>query len=421
MKNIIGLLAMLVFTTYHDPVKAQDTLRLSFPQAEKLFLQNNLLLIAAHYNVDASKALIKQAKLWDNPLLVTDQNIYDGKFFRHTANNGQVFLQVQQLIRTAGKIKKQTQLAADNALLAQYQLDDLMRLLRYALQNDLIATNKLMQQKKIYDLEIEQVTKLVTGMGEVYKAGNIALKDLLRLKALLFGLQNELHGVQAGFLPVQAELKILLQSNDTVFILPDKNYDWKTSSSMPIPGTDSLVKLAQQNRPDAAIAQASLDFQNHNLVYQKALAKPDITIGPEYDRLSNYTPNYVGLSVFLPLNIFNHNQGNIEAAKFQVKQQQTQWKWQQDKIRNEVTASIERYFYWQKVNDSQQELFSWGYENMLINMLQAYQQRKISLLDFTDFMDSYKENKLKLEEQHYNLLQAMADLNYTINTPLFTF
>jgi cobalt-zinc-cadmium efflux system outer membrane protein len=70
------------------------TLSLSFSMAEKIFLQNNLSLLAARYNIDANKALIRQAKLWDNPVLTTDQNIYDGKFFQQNAVSGQIYVQV---------------------------------------------------------------------------------------------------------------------------------------------------------------------------------------------------------------------------------------------------------------------------------------------------------------------------------------
>jgi cobalt-zinc-cadmium efflux system outer membrane protein len=83
-------------------------MKLSLPEAEKkIFLQQNLSLLASKYGIDADKALIDQAKLWDNPTLITDQNIYaGGKWFAHgkDANGnqeGQIFIQVQQLIKTA--------------------------------------------------------------------------------------------------------------------------------------------------------------------------------------------------------------------------------------------------------------------------------------------------------------------------------
>ena len=51
-------------------------------------------------------------------------------------------------------------------------------------------------------------------------------------------------------------------------------------------------------------------------IYQKALAKPDINIGTEYDQRSSYNPNYVGLAVSVPLNFFNKNQGNIKSVQY---------------------------------------------------------------------------------------------------------
>ena len=51
-------------------VAAQDTLSITIQDAEKIFLQNNLSLLAAKYNIDANRALIRQAKLWDNPVII---------------------------------------------------------------------------------------------------------------------------------------------------------------------------------------------------------------------------------------------------------------------------------------------------------------------------------------------------------------
>src|SRR6201996_8792192 len=115
-----------------------DTLKLNFPDAEKQFLQNNLSLLAQKYNVEASKAMIDQAKLWDNPVLSTDQNIYDGgskKFFYHNADlgQGQVFVQLSQVFTTAGKRGKQVQVAKADAKVQEAQFNDLMRNLRYNL------------------------------------------------------------------------------------------------------------------------------------------------------------------------------------------------------------------------------------------------------------------------------------------------
>ena len=406
------------FTTATFFLKAQsnaDTLKLNLPAAEKIFLQNNLSLLAAGYNININEALIRQAKLWDNPVLATDQNIYDGKFFRHNADNGQVYVQLQQLLRTAGKRTKLAQLAIDNTTLAKEQFDDVMRGLRYSLQSDMLEINHLLKIKRLYDGEIAQMEKLVNGMNEEFKAGNISLKDNMRLKALLFSLQNELVNVQGQLMPLQTEVHFLLRDSSNSFIQPQFDYQLPDVINAVIPATDSLIITAKISRPDAKMAQTQLDFQQHNLVYQKALAKPDITVGPEFDQRNSYAPNYVGLNVSLPLNVFNKNQGNIRSAQFSLKQQAVINDMQASKIESEVKAAVQKFLYYQKINNAEQLSFSKQYDELFSNMIKSYQDRQLSLLELIDFIDAYKDSKLKLTDQHNSLIKAATDLNYTVN------
>ncbi|MGZ4090791.1 MAG: TolC family protein, partial [Bacteroidia bacterium] len=187
-----------------------DTLRITVAESEKLFLQNNLSILAAKYNIDANRALIRQAKFWDNPVISTDQNIYDkqGGLFKHDQANGQVYVQVMQLIKTAGKRNKLAQLAQDNTTISTAQFDDLVRTLRYALISDLYEIEHQLKIKRVYNAEINELQTLVAGMDEQLKAGNISVKDNIRIKALLFSLQNELINVDAQLIPLQSEVKL---------------------------------------------------------------------------------------------------------------------------------------------------------------------------------------------------------------------
>ncbi|ULQ51051.1 TolC family protein [Flavihumibacter fluvii] len=417
MQKTILLLATLLLLLQANS-KAQlntDTIQVTLPAAEKIFLQNNLELLAAKYNIDANKALIQQAKLWDNPILLTDQNVYDGKFFRHNSQYGEVFIQVQQLIRTAGKRSKLAQLAADNTEISQEQFEEILRNLRYTLRADLLETQHLLKISKVYTSEINEVDKLVKGMDEVYKVGNISLKDNMRLKALLFGLQNELINIRTQLFPIQNEIKMLLQSTDSAFIEPVFTYRLPDIINAPLPPEDSLVAYALQERPDEKIARKSLELQQHNLVFQKALAKPDVSIGPEYDQRNSYVPNYVGLSVSLPLNLFNRNQGNIKSAEYSIKAQEQLTGLSGSRIRNEVISNLQKVKYLQSINNTEQLGFSTDYEKLFQKMVNSYVNRQISLLDFTDFLDAYKDTRLKLLEQHNNLVKSVNDLNYTVN------
>ena len=422
MHKIITLLSLAIIFSANS-VHAQanaDTLQLTFQAAEKIFLQNNLSLLAGKYNIDANKALIQQAKLWDNPILTTDQNIYDqqGGFFKHNSETGTFYVQVMQLIKTAGKRNKAIQIALDNTTISQQQFEDLLRTLRYVLQNDLLEVNHLLKIKRVYVKEIEEVNKLVKGMDLQLQVGNVSVKDNLRIKALLFSLQNELVAADAQLIPLQSEMKLLMNNNETKFIAPNLAYKFGDLTTAAIPATDSLLQNALANRPDAKIAQTSVALQNHNLIYQKALAKADISVGTEFDQRSSYAPNYVGLAVSLPLNIFNRNQGNIAAAKFVVQQQQTIADLTYAKIKNDVTTAVTKFTFYQGVNNRQQLDFSQQYDALFANMLKSYEQRQMSLLEFIDFMDAYKDNKLKLVEQHNGLVRAIEDLNYAVGNDI---
>ncbi len=398
-------------------VYAQDTLSITIQDAEKTFLVNNFSLLAAKYNIDANHALIRQARLWDNPVLSTDQNIYDqqGGFLTHNSNSGQVYIQVMQLIKTAGKRNKLAQLAEDNTTISSEQFDDLLRTLRYALISDLFEIDHQLKLKRVYDLEISQLQKLVTGMEAELKAGNVSVKDNMRVKALLFSLQNELVTIEANSIPVESELKLLLKNNDSVFIKPKMNYYLPDVIKTELPLRQQLIDSALQNRPDAKIAKSQLDYQLDNLTYQKALTSPDITVGTEYDQHSSYAPNYIGLAVSLPLNVFNKNQGNISSAKFTIKQQQALLEGQNAKIVNDVSTAYNKIKFYQQVNNLQQLEFSQQYDKLFQNMLNSYQQRQVSLLEFIDFTDAYKDSKLKLLDQHTALIRSMLELNYQVD------
>ena len=423
LKKSIYLLSIILFVFLPGHVLAQqtsaDTLHLTITKAEEIFLQKNLILLANQYNVDINKALVQQAKLWDNPILNTDQNIYDGKFFRHTTTNdikyGQIYIQVQQLLRTAGKRNKLVQLSSDNVTLSQLQFNDVLRSLKYSLQSDFVETIHLLKIKTVYDNEIIEVEKLVKGMDEILKLGDISLKENIRLKALLFSLRNEEINVNTALIPIQSEIKLLLQLDETGFIKPDLTYSLPNLIIEKLPQNDSLVNLAYANRTDILLSKSQLDFQKDNLIYQKSLAKPDVTLGVEYDQNSSYIRNLYGLTASIPLNIFNKNQGNVSAAKLGIKQQEVQVDFQNNKVKNEVQTSVNKIKYYQQINNKEQLDFSNTYDKLFQNMLESYQQRRTNLLEFIDFIDAYKDTKLKLIEQHIALVKAFSEINYITN------
>ncbi len=419
LKNHLWLVGLFISVHVFSQTPT-DTVPLSLHDAETKLIQNNLLLVAANYNIEASKALIIQAKLWDNPVLNTDQNIYDGKFFRHTTISGQpygqVFIQLLQVFKTAGKRSKLAELSSTNAKLAELQFTDVLRNLKYALRTNFYLALQLSQTRQLYQRENSEIEKLLGAMKAQYAAGNISQKELLRVQALQLSLKQSIADNEKQYTDVNSQLKLLLQEDKNVWYAPQVVND--TIVAPAIPTVDSLVAKAQKNNPEYLSEQNQLLFQQQNLSYQKALKVPDITAGVEYDRASSYTPNYWGLAISLPLPLLNRNQGNIKAAQQYVKQEETLLQVKDKKLLNDIQNTLSKLQLSIRVLQSADVQFYPQYEQLFYNATQSYQQRQLGLLEYIDLFEAYRDTQLQYQQQKLNYRKAIEDLHFVIGTDI---
>ena len=415
LKFAVSLVAAMALSAALYAQNQTDTLTLKFQDAEKRFLVNNFSLIAQRYNVDASKALIQQARLWDNPALSTDQNLYsrDLGFFNHSNGNGQLFAQISQVFLTAGKRGKQIKVAQDDASIQQAQFNDLLRNLRYNMQVDFAQLHNLIEQNRIFQYEIASSNNLVKAISTQYSVGNSSLRDVVRLQAVAFGLENDLVENVRQINELENDLKTLLVVKETTFIVPDISTPTTNPVSLNI---NALIDSARANRGDYQASRFALAQAGHNLSYQKALAVPDVSIGVDYDRASNYVPNYYGLAISLPLPFFNRNQGNIKSAKFNIQNQENVLKNSDLQVRNDVVTAVEQYNLSLQLFSKNNLEFYNTYDKLFGNVVQAYRSRQMGLVEFVDFFESYKDTKLKVIQQEYNLQKAIADLNFNVGS-----
>lgn len=398
-----------------------DTMRFSLTQLEKRFIDSNLLLLAAHYNVDAQKALIEQARLWDNPILNTDQVIAaGGKFFPYGkaadgSYSGQYYIQVQQLIKTAGKRNKLINLATTNTKLSELQLQDVLRNLRYQLRTDFYTLQQQLNTNKLYQEQIQQLQLLLNGMEAQWQAGNIAQKELLRIQALVISLQQDMNTLARSIQDTETDLKTMLQLKESGFIQTVT----ETLSDIPVSSLsepDLLFETAKKNNPYFLLQQTQTVLQQQNLSYQKALRIPDITLGPNFDRNSNFSPNYVGLGISLPLPLLNKNQGNIKSAEFSIRQQQAISSNAETELKNNISNAAQKILLLWKQHSGTQRTFYQQYDKMFDNIVQSYRQKQIGLLEFLDFFNDYTNARQRLQQQMLDLQLAKEELNYHTGT-----
>lgn len=96
---------------------------LSLKESEQRFSEHNLEVIAERYNIDIAEAQVVQAKLFENPVVSLEQNVYNrlnGRYFDF-GKQGETIVEVEQLIYIAGQRNKRVRLEKINKEMALYQ------------------------------------------------------------------------------------------------------------------------------------------------------------------------------------------------------------------------------------------------------------------------------------------------------------
>ncbi len=411
---LTSLLVMLLFCSLRS--HAQDTLRITLPEAEKQFLQKNLDLLAEKYNIDIARAQVIQAKLYSNPNFSFNGNIYNPqnkKIVDVSNKTGEYIVGLQQLIRVAGKRNKEINLAETVTLISENRFFNLLRTLRFSLRSSFYNVYYLQNSINAYNNQIASLESLSASYEALKIKGVVTLKDAIRIKSLLYSLKAEQNGLQNQLNDVEAELKILLQDNKTWFVPAVEKNDALAVSfkQMNLP---NLVDTAYQNRFDLKLAQSNLLYNQQNLALQKAMARPDVTLGAQFDKRGSFVDDASFFNVAIDLPFFNRNQGNIKVAKISIDQSKVILNQQRLTVENEVQSAYTKALNTDKMLQSIDPGFRDEFENLLKAVSENFQKKNISLIEFTDFNESYKNNILQINELQNQKMQAIETLNFTV-------
>ncbi len=401
-------------------VFSADTLKINANKADSLFLKNNLSLIAARYNISLAKALKIQAKVYPNPTIYFEQSLinkttrpdYDIDPTR-TGTDERV-VNVNQLILLAGKRNKQIKLADINTKLTEADFENLLRTLRFQLHNNISQLYYNQLALRLLFEEQQSIDKLSDNIDEQVKKGYISLSEGVRIQSLLLEIDKEINDYTNTNYDIIGELNVILNLPPTTIL----KVDVLTEISRQLPSFTACMDTATINNPDLKKANYLIDYAKAQYALNKALAVPDANIQLSYDKSGNYIKNYYGLGIGINLPTFNRNQGNIKASRFQINQSETQLKVNQQTVYTQLFSNYNSLQNNIKIANN----YSIEYENQLLQLmdkvLDSYQKRLISLVDFTNYYESYKQGYLSLLSIKASLILNAEQLNFLIGKPI---
>lgn len=421
MKRFLSIILALLPFLYTEATE-ENRLKLTIHEAERYLADHNLRLLAEHYAVDQAEARVIQAKLFDNPVISFEQNVYNrinGRYFDF-GKEGESAVELEQLIYIAGQHNKRVKLEKINHEMSAYQYEEVARSLRGELRQKFVELYFTRRSLTVYEDEIRAINDLLAIYKTQQKKGNISLLEKARLEALVLALRQEQGDLINQTTALSGELRLLLGINDQTQVEPviDESALDRIDLS-DISFTDLLARLPE--RPDLKIAQSKRRASEADLKLQRALAFPEVSLKGSYDKAGNFINDYwaIGLSISLP--IFNRNQGNIKAAKLAILQSGQQEAYEQQQAENELYTCYARLDQAIRLYRSTDLSLAGDFSKILEGVNQSFRQRDISLLEFIDYYESYKTTCLRLNDLKREVLQALEEVNIAAGENLFTY
>ncbi|MCY0978834.1 TolC family protein [Chryseobacterium wangxinyae] len=412
MNKIAGL-----FVVISTIITAQQQMTLL--DCENAFQVNNLQLLAEQYNINMADADILQAKIWELPQMSGYINAYNPEDRKILDAGKAKGFEVTQLIYMGGKKKNEIAFAKSNKELAQLQFSQLLVELRTQLHTNYY---NLYYEK----LKLQNTNKQLGYMNDLLKAyknqsakGNVSLKDEVRLQSIVIQLNNDKLGITKNILEFEQSLKVI--TGITENIEPEmSDVDAKSLLALQPFGDESdLKRKAIENNADYLFYLKLIDNSKLYAQWQKSLNVPDLNVGAEYDQNSGTFRNEVNLKVGIPIPLWKVNKGNVQKANYAIQQNHKNAEFQRLNLETKVQSSFQ---IWKNQYDQLLEIKSTDLDNLDLvynGMLKNFRSGNVNLIDFTDFMESYRQTSLQIYDMKNQLIQSAEQLNQLIQTKIF--
>ncbi|MEF9479784.1 TolC family protein [Chryseobacterium sp. 1B4] len=400
-------------------------MKISRKEAETIFLAKNLDLIAQKLEISQAEARAIQAQYWPNPKLsISEVNLwrtYDIEeqpaLIGNWGKNTQISAEIEQVIQTAGKRRKNIELQKIEVEGEKYELQEVLRELKKTLRNTITEILYNQEQQKIYQGQIASIGKLTKSYNNQLNLGNISKAEYVRLKAQEIEFKKKLISLKQEIEDQQMELKALL-------MLPPQSYLVISDSfTMPEKQISELevnqwMEKAKENRPDIMIAKNKEKHAAKNLEIQNAMKTPDVAVSIGYDRGGNIMKDFIGLGVSVDLPIFDRNKGNIQEAKLEIEKSKLETRKNVQKSENEIVSVFRNYIRTQQVSEEIDDNYEATLDGLLVSHEKNFRLRNISMLEYMDFLETYIGNKMIILDTKKELNQYYESLQYVVGQDL---
>jgi len=401
----------LLLTTMMCPAHAQTAL--TWQQIRDRFISANPTLLAGQIGIDESRAQETTAYLRPNPnmTLLADQiNPFPGGPPHSTFGALLSSATLEYLHERRNKRELRLESAKEGTQITMSGQADLERMLLFDLRTAFIQT---LQEKAIFDLAKENLSyydHVLEVNRERYKAGGIARVDLDRLELQRVQYESDLQTAEVNLRTAKIQLLALL--NDRT---PVEQFDLvgQFDFSEQIPLLDVIRQAAVDSRPDLRASLQSIDKAKTDHKLAVANGSTDPTFGFDVGR-NPPIDQYIGVSVNIPLRIFDRNQGEKKRTELDIDRNQRL----SEAMRAQVFADVDSGY--ATVNSTiillkpYKEKYLQQASSVRDTIAFSYQHGAASLLDFLNAQADYRSVQVNYLNLVASYLNAANQLNLAV-------
>jgi outer membrane protein, heavy metal efflux system len=305
--------------------------------------------------------------------------------------------------------------AKEGTRITESQHEDLKRNMEFTLRSAFVNT---LQGKFILDLaraDLEYYDKIIDISSNRLHAGDIAQIDFERIELQRVQYESE---VQTALVNLRtAKIQLLQLLNDRT---PVDQFDvtGPFDFSEELKPLDDFRQIALTERPDlqAALQTIQQSETNHKLAISNGSTDPTYsawwTVNPSFN--NQYDENTLGLSVSIPLRIFDRNQGEKKRTLIDIDRSQQA----SDAARAQVFNDVDTAYELVRSNVALLKPYKDKYNAEALrvrdNVSYAYMHGGASLMDFLNAQSDYRQVQLAYAQLLGAYLTAVGQLDLAV-------
>jgi cobalt-zinc-cadmium efflux system outer membrane protein len=426
MKRFLSLLsapavvAFLVFapSICHAQQSSPAQLSLTWEQVKTKFEAANPALKADALNVEESKAQEITAFLRPNPQFTaatdgTQLTPHDGVWQPLAGNQAQGSF--SYLHERDHKRELRLQSAKEGTQIAGSQHEDLERNLLFNLRSSFVQT---LQAKAVLELakaDLGYYDHIIQISRDRFRAGDIAQLDLDRIELLRVQYESEIQTAIVNLRTSKIQLLQLLNDRTPVEQFDvTGNFDFSDALS-PL---EDFRQTALDARPDLRAALETIRQANTNHKLAVANGSTDPTLSAWYTWNPSFNNPYdqqtLGLSVSIPLRIFDHNQGEKKRTAIDI-DRDTQLS---AAVRAQVFSDVDSAYTQVQSSLALLQPYKAQYKDQALRVRDtvtySYEHGGASLMDFLSAQSDYRAVELAYLQLIGTYLTAAGQLNLAV-------